>query len=354
VRRGLRTPVQSFFSRRKIRASIAELVPEAKGSFDRAQQVFLFHVPDMPARLFPLFEQMPGVEIYHTYGRNIFVQRGWRHPFALENCRRFFRDNTLYFFSGSRDAVETVLAERIDMIDIEHFKAQQFRAAVAPKGGLVQDLSGQPDATMQGQPVGEALIYRVDLVPTPAMLMSPVTAALIESPRELAWLKRIVFSLPRTALETYKAAFTNRGALIVNDKGIELMPLGIPLKEAFPKVYIPSHMRFSPPLSQDNMTQMLGIQPGRLYILPHGMAHAFEVEEGMLRSLDTYLLADLEVEPIEVTSALATSPVSAAGQPLESQPIGRFALWRQNILRPGLVSDKGARALPPSASSDDA
>lgn len=353
VKSGLRASVQSFLWRRKVKASVAEVVREPRGKFDQAETLYLFDIPELPPRLFGLFEAMPGVEVYHTFGKNLYVQRGFRHPFAVENCRRFFLSEKLYLFSGDRDTVDLIDGDALTFVDLGDLRAQRFRVPVAEQIQKTGDLIGTPDAIYRGQPLGAAVEYKVQLVHIPEGGTEHITGVLIQEPREIAWLKRIVFSLPQAALESYRAAFTDHGVLVINPNGVELVPLGLPLKEVFPNVYLRAGMRFAPPIGFEHLARALAMTRGNLYVLPHGIEAPLEIPEPVVKPLVRYLLAE-----VDIARALDLAPASLEndrerGIPLKSSDAGLFALWAQNLFKPSITNERDVAALPRSTSASD-
>lgn len=349
ARRGLRAPIQSFLIRRNIPAQITQLTAEPHARFDKAETFFLFHVPEMPVRLYHLFDHMPGAEVYHSSGRSLFVERGWRHPFALENCRRFLPDGSIFLFSGTRGAVDVVKGDRLEMVNVQDTQVRRLQTShesITPSA----ESFGQPNPTLKGQPIREALNYHVRLVPAPpGASRGAITARLIQDPRELGWLKKIVYSLPKTALERYQIAFTEEGVLIHNPQGVELIPLGVGLKALFPSVFIPAHQRLSPPINEEHFKQALSLDPANLYVFPTSLQRAFSFPKGVLRPLMRYLLADVQTTPTALQNPAA--PEVEAARSLKNVPASTFVLWKHNIFKPTLTKQRKALPAPKEPSA---
>lgn len=340
---GLRAPVQSYLMRRRIKASVARVYREAKGRFDREELVYLFDVPDLPERLFGLFGDLPGMELYHQRAKGVFVERGWDHPFAVENCRRFFSESHWTFFCGSRDRVERVEAEGILFVGIDSLKGQHYRAAVAPQIVQTQKLSGAPDQEFKGHPVQNALDYQVSIVRMPESSSKSLVATFLVEPQELLWLKQVVFNMPRAALSDYQVAYTDQGVLLYNPKGIEWVPFGVPLYSIFANVFLPMGARFAPPIEEEHLAQILGVQQDTLVVFPAGIEAPIAIPRTFMRPLAKALLADIELTLARDLSP-GTTPGPERGFELKSKPMGRFALWRENLLKPTLIDPP--KALP--------
>ena len=334
VEPGLRAPLQSFLWRRKVEAKIAQVGTRPQGQFEASKSYYLFQLPKAPQHLYALFEGVPGLEVYHSFGKNLFVERGWSHPFALENCRRYFAAESHFFFSGTKDRVEVINSDGLVFVDIAKLEAQGFRFAAHSQLSRGEDIFGQPDAVFDGVALGERLDYEVKLTAIPSATVEQVRGAWLTSQHELRWLKRIVFSLPQSALNDYRAAFTDRGVLIVNPRGIEWVPLGLQLKEIFSGVYIPLGTRFVPPVGYEHLAKALGIERGFVYVIPE-MRYPIEIQDTYLKPLARYMLADVELQQIR-DKAPREQFIEDQAIPLHSAEAGLFSLWAQNIFKPGL------------------
>jgi len=354
---GLRNATQRFLWNREIHGGVAELRRQASGRFDEGETFYLFKVENLPARLLPLFEGLPGVELYHTRRSNVFVQRGFAHPFALESCRKALDDDGLYFFSGHRDACDQVVGEPV-FVDIDNLKAVELEDdALRPDlEAVVIGQGGRKPVGWTSDQVAEALHYPVHLMHRPG-LQAGVVGLFIQSATEMAWLKRIIYALPQTALEDYRMAVTDQGCLVVNRLGVELIPIGMQLREIFNGVFIPANTQFSPPIGYDQLQRHLKLKPNHLYFLPAGLQQAFAVPEGLFRPVANYLLADAEF--VAVTDRAPTERMELAeAVEMVNRDIGYFALWGHNLRGVDLDVDgskptQPMAALPPGEPSSE-
>ncbi len=344
---GLRNAVQRFLWERRIVAGVAELVREASGRFDQATTFYLFRVEQFSARLIPLFEGLPGVELYHARRSNLFVQRGYEHPFALESCRKALEEDGAYFFSGHRDAVDRVAGDAI-FVDIEHLKAIDVQDPSLKPEHEAQILTrgGRAPQGWSAQQVSEALHYPVHLIHRQT-ITEGASAVFINSPQEMGWLKRLVYALPETALESYKMALTDKGCLILNRQGVELVPIGMQLREVFTNVFIPREASFSPPLGHEQLKQHLGLRDGFVVVMPQGLSRAFEVAETALHPLARYLLAEVDLSAAQTRAAAPMAMAEAVE--LVNRDLGYFALWGHNLRKVDLKSEVGGPTQPMKA-----
>ena len=346
---GLRNVVQRFLWQRDINASITELHRKASGRFDQGESFYLFKTKDFPTRLIPLFEGLPGVELYHTRHSNIFVQRGYEHPFALESCRKVFEEDNMLFFSGTRDTVDLVEGEPL-FVDTSHLKGVDLQdPLLSPqREALLLQRGGQLPSTWTSALIKEVIHYPVHLIHRHDANAN-ISAVFINNPEELRWLKRLVYLMPESALEDYQMALTDQGCLILNRAGIELIPIGLQLCEVFNNVFIPINMCFSPPVGYDQLKRHLNLAPNKLYLMPAGLQQAFSLDKAALMPIARFLLADVDI--------VATSSKTPAPLPMQdavemvNRDIGYFALWGHNLRNIKLEatdSNPPLPALPPA------
>lgn len=344
VPRGIRTAVQRFFWERRISAGVAQLVRKAAGRFDQDEDFFLFRMENFPARLVPLFEGLPGVELYHARRTNIFVERGYTHPFALESCRKALDEEGAFFFSGSRGVVDRIEGEAV-FVDIEKLKDVDVQdAALKPEqeAELLRTGGRSPEGWTTQQ-VSESLHYPVHLIERDAAAEG-ATAVYLQTPQEMAWLKKLIYTLPETALENYRMALTDQGCVVLNREGVEMVPIGMQLREVFTNVFIPRNAQFSPPLGYEQLQRHLGLKAGYVYLMPSGLTKAFALDEGYLQPLARYLLAEVDLS--QISSAGAERLGMSEAVKMVNRDIGYFALWGHNLRRIDLVDEQGGGSAP--------
>lgn len=328
---GLRNSMQRFLWQREIRAGLAELRRRAAGRFDQGDVFYLFRIEEFPPRLLSLFEGLPGVELYRTRRSNAFVQVGFEHPFALESCRKALDDDSLLFFSGDRDECDEVEGQPT-FVDIDHLKSVDLtdRSLRPDREAAVLEEGMVPPTGWTSQQVDEALHYPVHLIRR-ASVGQGATMVYIATRIEIAWLKRLIYTLPETALEDYRMAVTNAGCIIINREGVELLPLGLRMREVFSDVFIPEGTTLSPPVGFEQLQRHLGLRSGYVTLMPKDFAHAFTVSEAHFRPIARYLLADVDFSDLHSTAS-APLDVSEAVE-LVNRDVGYFALWGHNVTR---------------------
>jgi hypothetical protein len=161
-----------------------------------------------------------------------------------------------------------------------------------------------------------------------------VTATWIR-PEELPLLRRIAYSLGAATLQRAKIAFTNRGAFLVLDSGIEAIPVGEMFREAGPNLYLPAGFDAVPAVSADVLIKSLGAPAGlSIFILRDARVIGIEskgfvpLETGLLEAQTWALLPAAELETILSTEVPELQLESPGLRPLRdlSKPVAQNLL----------------------------
>jgi hypothetical protein len=226
-----------------------------------------------------LFREVPGIALYRAVGESCLVEIGYRHPLRLESCASLFEAGKLYLFSGARDRVEVVTAPPL-------VPAQDLVG-----GGFELDERAPPVAAPSRSPqkleVPLKLVYSADA-------RRRVTATLVPW-AQADWLRRLVYLLPPTMLESLRVAAIAEGLFVVGEHGIDGLPVGALFQEAAPSIYVPTGFQFHPRVSPEVLTDHLGGVAARCLIFPPGGPPA-ALEHAAFEPLSRRTLAGLEVE----------------------------------------------------------
>jgi hypothetical protein len=325
--KGLGPAMIAYLTRSAVPADVgvAEWPPES--SFDDAPVArYLFRLDEVPARMLPLFSSTPGLSVYQAVSATAAVELGFRHPVELRSCP-VWAPGSMVFFRGShtdRAGDPLVLSKLPALGPVASFARVEF------KSEGVESLQAQP----AGQGGGVSLALR--LTPTTDPFRG-VTATWIR-PDELPLLRRIAYSLGAATLQRAKIAFTNRGAFLVLDSGIEAIPVGEMFREAGPNLYLPAGFDAIPAVSADVLLKSLGAPAGlSIFILRDARVIGIEskgfvpLETGLLEAQTWALLPAAELETILATSVPELQLESPGLRPLRDldKPV------EQNLLPPG-------------------
>src|SRR6185312_1958165 len=233
----------------------------------------------------------------------------FRHPIHLESCRASFPSDRLHLFSP-RGVVEV---------------------APLPALAAVEDLVRiLPPASERAEPRAAAPGGRADLAV--ALRLEPgggpgrAVAALIPW-TQAAWLQRLVYALPPSALRAYRVALLKRGILIRSAEGLEGMPFGTLLQLGAPEVLIPLGTRLVPAVSQAILSERLGAVGGAMVLFPGLGTAPLRILAEAIVPFERRLLAELEpavanLEALGQRERPVEEPVV-----IENEPLGPMPLW---------------------------
>jgi hypothetical protein len=311
IRRGLGQPVLRYLWRSHV-ACEATLCEPPPGAFDPEMAWWLVRVRELPARMLRLFMSTPGISLHRPVAANVAVEVGYRHPIHLESCSQLFAADQFYLFSG-REGRAHVLGGPLEFIAGDRFvKTGWSLAAEAPKEG--------PLAVVEPPPI--AVSIRLEPTASPPRR---VTAALV--PWEQAgWLKKLVYALPPTLLAGHRMAATSRLLVLVADRSLDVVPLGLPMQQLAQGLYVPVGYELVPRTSPEVVQTQVGAGAERLVFFAPFLPAPLLVENAALHPLERRLLAQIEVEPAR--SDARAQPPAPRGEPeMVATPLGPFALW---------------------------
>jgi hypothetical protein len=317
VRPGLGRALLTYLWRNRVKAEATFVAPAqtaaGAGSFGQGASFVLIRVHDLPPRMLELFGAVPGVEIFRPVGENVVVQVGYRHPLRLESCASIFDKERFYVFSGTRDAVDVLMAP-----------PPLVPATDLIGGGF--DLGERPEPVEQTPREPDKLEVQLKLVPAQTARRR-VTATLV-SWAHADRLRKLVYALPPTMLATYRVAALTEGLFVVGEQGIDGLPIGDLFQEAAPSIFVPLGMEFLPRVGAAVLTDHVGGVNGRYVVFPHH-GRPLALEHAAFEPLGRRALARLDVE-VRVRDARlppprATTPATVVNEELSALPLWGFA-----------------------------
>jgi len=326
ARRGLGTLMAEYFHRAQsiaaraaepgepaLRASVALCETSAESSFSPGRNFWLFKLAGVPARMRSLLTGTPGLELFEPVTENVAVAVGYRHPIHLDACRGSFPGDRFYLFSP-RAAGVTVIAPNPALSAIED--VVRIRSPLPRDPERVEaGAAGRPDITVP---------LRLEPAAGPRRRAS---AALIPWTRA-AWLRRLCYALPPTALRGYRVALLERGVLVLATGSLEGFPFGVLLDTVAPDVLVPIGTRLRPAISPALLAERVGASGGTLVVFPALGEPPFRVPAGAIESLDRRALSSVEFAAPAPLAAprVAAAPTTAAVE-IENDPLGPMPLW---------------------------
>jgi hypothetical protein len=173
--------------------------------------------------------------------------------------------------------------------------------------------AGRPDlaVTLRLDPGGPAL---------------PPVAALVPW-GQVAWLQRLVYALPPTALRAYRVVLLKRGLLIRAADVLDGLPFGTLYQLGAPDVLVPLGMQIRPAAAPALLAERLGAQGGAMVLFPDRAGPPVRILPEAVVPFDRRLLVELEpalasLEPFGRSDREPDPPVE-----IENQPLGPMPLW---------------------------
>ena len=290
-----------------LRAAAALCDGATASAFAAAESFWLFRVDRLPARMHGLLTRTPGVDVFVPVTDNVAVAAGYRHPIHLGSCRGSFPAERLHLFSPGGVTEVSPLPVLAAIEDIVRVRAPEARTAtVAPRA--------RPDL---------ALALRVE---AGGPSTGPTVAALIPWNR-VAWLQRLCYALPASALRRYKVASLERGVLVRASDVLEGIPFGTLFELAAPDVLIPVGTRLTPAVSPALLVERLGATDGNTVVFPDRTSAPFRVPAAIMVPLELRVVGAL-------TPAIADRAVVGLGDEPSAEPVeienrtmGPMPLW---------------------------
>jgi hypothetical protein len=244
VPRGLLPSVRSYLWRRRVDADVSMVRLQSHSLFERdAGELGLVRCRDLPAGALALMESTPGLEVYLPTLDHLLVQRGFRHPIALDACASMFPSDEVLLFCGTRKCVEH-LTEPLQAVALDDV----MDVALALEDGT-QVIRAEPAQ------LGAVEHLKVDvrLVQDEDARVS-AEAILVPNAR-LGDLLALVHVLPQTLWIGCLVALARPYTVVLCPQGVRAFPLGHALAQVHARVFVPAGMRFSPRLTDEIMAE---------------------------------------------------------------------------------------------------
>jgi hypothetical protein len=325
VRRGLGGRIIEHLVRAGVRAEASLCEPERPSAFGVASTYWLIRIAALPARLVSLVARTPGVVPFTPVLDNVLVATGYSHPIHLEACRAVLAGPRLLMFGPPPGGVTALPAP----------------PAFAPIADLVPlrappVLDAAPALVRSSAPGPFEVPLRLE--PAPGLAARPVAAWVPWA--QAAWLRRLCYALPPTALRGHRVALLEPALLVLGSgAGADLgglpfgqlggLPFGQLLDEAGPGILVPLGMRITPLVSPRQLAERLGVTEGTFLVFPSAQGPPMRVLSGQIEPLERHILAQARVEPERAPSArrmIAPAPEPAPPD-VTHDTLGPWPLW---------------------------
>jgi hypothetical protein len=250
---GLGHAIVGYLFRWRVKASVGLAEWPSESAFDdRPRRLHVIEIEDPPARVLGLLRSLPGVTVFEPIGRRFAVELGFRHPIALDSCASLFAESSLTMFRGDGgvivcDPMPPLAAVRT-----------LVRAELADTGA--RQVAELVPASRTMQLVDVSLRLAPTLAPPRRVVASIVPIA------EREWLAKMLYLLPSATLSSLRMAMTESAIFLVDQRGIETVPLGRFYSEVAERIYVPAGMTLVPAVSPSVLSELVS---------DRGTGHAF-------------------------------------------------------------------------------
>jgi hypothetical protein len=266
---------------------------------------WLLHVTDLPLRLVPMLTATPGITTFVPHGPLVGVEHGFRHPVALAACP-VFAPGSLTLFRG-RGAPPLRVGKLPVLADIRSLQ----RVRVTEPAALPV---ARADAAVPFE-VPVRLVPRLGGIPT-------CSATWLE-PHEYPLLRKLAYALPASLLVQTRVAFSERGAVLMNERGLDGIPLGRLYRRIHRSIFVPMGLEVSPAVDGDVLFTAFGAPAGTfLFFQPDGTV--IGLEDRAFGQLATGLVEPEKWMPVRTAELEALDAVPAS--PIWLEPLGVFPL----------------------------
>ncbi len=315
VRRGLAPVMVDYLFRGGIEAQVAVCEPPRSTPFSAAPSFWLFRIAELPGRLAGLCTRTPGLDLYLPVLDDVLVAAGYEHPIHLASCRASLRAERLLLLGPPPRNVTEV-------------SPRPSFAALDDVVRLRIPLKEEPRAALTAPPPTGALEVPLRLEVVGNVAARP-RAALVPWSRA-AWLRRLLFALPASALRSYRVALVEAGILVVAGDRIEGLPFGQLLEETIPGVFVPVGRRLRPALSAGLLAERLGVSEGSVCVFVESGRAPFRIARDSFEVLERRTLARADL-PWSPPAGKRPAEPASGNQPtppeIENDPLGLLPLW---------------------------
>lgn len=218
---GLGPALIHYFVRSLVAAEVGVAEWPPASEFDEGPlRRYLFRLDEIPERMNQLLSTTPGIGLFVPHGPNAAVEIGYDHPINLRACPVFPREGLVLLCGGGREPI------RIDKLPalgpVDAFARIEMRSVEAPASGKAASL----------QSIAVPLKLAPDTDPWRNISATRV------GPEHLGLLRQLAYRLGRRALEETTIAFTQHGAYLVREHGIESIPVGDFYRRVHPRIFV--------------------------------------------------------------------------------------------------------------------
>ena len=218
---GLGAALIHYFVRSLVECEVgvAEWPPQSE--FDEGPvRRYLFKLESVPDRMNALLRTTPGIDVFIPQGPTSAVEVGFDHPINLRACPVFPRDSLVLIRGEGR---EPIVVEKLPALGpVTSFARVHMKEQAGAAPGKASELDS----------VAVPLKLAPDTDP-----WRNISATRVQQ-EHLGLLRQLAYRLGRRALEDTRIAFTQHGAFLVREAGIESIPVGDFYRRVHPQIWV--------------------------------------------------------------------------------------------------------------------
>jgi hypothetical protein len=247
---GLGPALIQYFVRSQVAADVGVAEWPPASEFEQGPlRRFLFRLDELPKRMTPLMRSTPGIHVFVPHGLNAAVEAGFEHPINLRACPVFPTDS-LVLFRGN--GMQPIRVDKLPVLGpVVSFARVSLHQNTPPAGARGAPLSA----------VSVPLRLAPDTDPWRDVAATRVT------PRDLGLLRQIAYRLGTRTLQQTRIAFTQEGAYLVRDQGIESLPVGDFFRRLHPQIFVSAGYTAVPAVAPEVLFRALGAPSEQLVFL---------------------------------------------------------------------------------------
>ncbi len=318
AKKGIGPSLQGYLYRSGVAAGVSVVDRPARSAFgEGAERLHLFRIEKIPERVLALLRATPGIRVFSPVLDHVAVEVGHRHPVELEGCAGVFDAQKLTLFPGGGAPVE-ILDEIPPWTPIETLSSIDLRDP-----GLVPMYS---DAGPIDRTAGARITVAVPARLAPSSAPWTKVVATIVPPRQIDWLRKLVYALPPSALQDFQAFLAPDRVVLWNPKGIDAIPLGTFYTAIGSDLFVPAGWTLIPHVDSAVLRRALGDETGMFYFFEIGEADGrpFAVRQSSFVPLSHRSVLPLASQTLVAVDAPAAEP---APPEVLHGPVGTFPLW---------------------------
>ena len=231
----------------------------------------LFKLEAVPPRMVNLLVSTPGISVFVPQGPTAAVEVGFEHPINLRACP-VFPEGSLMLLRGGGQA--PVVVDKLPALGpVTAFANVTMAGEASVAGGAGGKL--------------ESVAVPLRLAPDTDPWRN-ITAARVAA-EQLGLLRQLAYRLGASALQQTRIAFTNHGAFLIREQGIESIPVGDFYRQVHSRIYVSAGYAPVPAVAPDVLHRAFG-SPGAERVFLQADGSRIGVQDAAFVPLEEALL----------------------------------------------------------------